>query len=791
MKFSEKWLREWIDPALTTDQLVEQLTMAGLEVDSVAHAAGVFSNVVVAEIIAVAPHPDADRLRVCTVNNGTDTLPIVCGGANVRPGLKVPLANIGATLPDGITIKKGKLRGVESFGMICSTKELGLTDTSSGVMELSDSAPMGEDINFYLELDDKIIDVDLTPNRGDCLSIRGLARDLAAITSHPMEVRDENPIVKATITDTFSIIIKNPKDCPRYVGRIIRNINAHAATPAWMVERLRRGGIRAVNPVVDVINYVMLQIGQPMHAFDLHKLNDNIVVRFAKHAEKICLLNEKEVVLDENTLVIADAKNVLAVAGVMGGKDSGVTENTQDIFLESAFFNPVTISGKARKYAAFSESSHRFERGVDPAIQVYAIERLTELLLEIIGGEPGPVIEKLNLQDLPKPIEIFLNHQQIPKYLGLEIAAETVEDILQRLHMQTKKINSGWQVSVPSFRFDIERDVDLIEEIARIYGYAKVPSHYPSKIAKLPASHEMQISRLTFCECLIEHGYHEAITYSFVDPKLQKLMDSSDHMLTLLNPIAPELSVMRTSLWPGLLNAALYNQRRQQSRVRLFEIGHKFIATDDTTTEEQVIAGVVTATAMPELWSHQRSDVDFYDIKGDVEALLQLTNRFDEYMFVAAPHAALHPGQASEILHKDKTVGYLGRLHPKIEKELDIQAPVYLFELQLDTLLQAKLPKFKELSKFPGIRRDIAIVVEKTTTAQQIQETIRQASGNLLTEMNIFDVYTGPGIQNDKKSLALALILQHTDRTLVDNEADEFIQNILSVLKDKLNAEIR
>jgi phenylalanyl-tRNA synthetase beta chain len=793
MKFSEQWLRKWVNPALSTQQMCDQLTMAGLEVDSVEPAAGDFTEVVVARVESLEKHPDADKLNVCQVSDGKETLQIVCGAANVREGLIIPLAKVGAVLPGNFIIKPAKLRGVESFGMLCSEKELGLADSAEGLMELPADAPLGENLRTYLQLDDNIIELDLTPNRGDCLSITGIARELGALNQ--CEVREQQcEPYKQTITDTFPVEIQAQDACTHYAGRVIKGINRKAQTPMWMLEDLRRSGIRGLSPVVDITNYVMLELGQPMHAFDLQKLNGKITVRFAKKSEKITLLDGKSIELQKNTLVIADDSRALAVAGIMGGKDSAVDDTTTDIFLESAFFKPESIAGQARSYGLHTDSSHRFERGVDTQMQVHAIECATELILEICGGEIGPVAEHKTASHDEEQLPIHLRLDQIKRVLGIELAVEEVTEIFQRLGMEVKVFSDGWLVKSPSFRFDIQIEADLLEEVVRVYGYNNIPRTRPSYHAIIQAQPEVKNSLNELKRCLVNRGYFEAISYSFVDPKWQQILDPQAQTIALANPLSSEMSVMRTTMWAGLLNALKHNVNRQQARVRLFETGLCFKpdaekAGIDAITQEPMFAGVICGDIHHEQWAEQSRKIDFFDIKADVEALLAYSAC--DSVFEAAEHPALHPGQSACIKQNGKIVGWIGALHPQVQKTLDIDQRVYVFELKQYAIAENKLPAFSALSRFPEVRRDLAILVDEAIPVADILSAIEASSSDLIKETQLFDIYQGKGVEEGRKSVAFGLILQEFSRTLTDNEVDTEIQNIVSTLNQQFAATLR
>ncbi len=791
MKFSEQWLREWVNPPLNTQQLTEQLTMAGLEIESVAPVAGEFSNVVIGLVKQATQHPDAERLRVCQVDIGkNEQLTIVCGAANVRADLKVPVALVGATLPNGLKIKSAKLRGIESQGMICSVAELALAETSTGIMELPEDAPIGEELRTWMHLDDTMIDMHVTPNRGDCLSIAGIAREIAVLNNCDFQSPPMH-IVAATIQDQFPITVLDPVDCPRYLGRVIRNIDTKAKTPAWMIEKLRRSGLRNIHPIVDVTNYVLLELGQPLHAFDLSKIKESIVVRLARANEILVLLDGQEITLDDKTLVIADQQNPLALAGIMGGLTSAVSEQTTDIFLESAFFDPIMIAGRARRYGLNTDSAYRFERGVDPHLSSTAIERATQLIIEITGGQAGPINEMINKDNLPKPRSILLRESRLKRVLGLGVPKENIEQILSRLGMELKAEGDAWQVIPPSYRFDINLEEDLIEEVIRIYGYHKIPTkHLQAELHFIPQpEEEIPLDRLR--QILIDRGYHEAITYSFVAPKAQQLIEPNLKPLALVNPISSDLSVMRTSLWPGLLDTVTYNQNRQQGRVRLFETGLRFIPDKNGLKQERVIAGVICGDLLPEQWATSRRPVDFFDLKGDLQTLFALSGFGEAFSFIKESHPALHPGQTSAILYAGQVVGYAGALHPALLQQLDLAGPVYLFEVLLQPLTQKVLPEFKAISKFPAIRRDISFVVKQTFTVKQILEVVFQSAGEWLNNLFLFDVYQGKGVEEGFRSLALGLLWQHPSRTLVDDEVNELMTKVITALKENFAITLR
>lgn len=791
MKFSEQWLRSWVSPQVSRDELVARLSMAGLEVDSVTPVAGAFSGVVVGEVLSTEQHPDADKLRVCQVSNGSETFQVVCGAPNVRPGLKIPFAMIGAELPGDFKIKKAKLRGVESFGMLCSASELQISDENAGLMELAADAPVGQDIRAYLGLDDVVIELGLTPNRGDCLNMSGLAREVGALYAAPVTPVAISPVAP-THDEVRPVDVLAPKACPRYLGRVVRNVDLSKPTPLWMVERLRRADVRSIDAAVDITNYVMLELGQPMHAFDLAEINGGIRVRMAEEGEKLVLLDGQEVSLRGDTLVIADHSRALAIAGVMGGEHSGVSDKTRDLFLEAAFFDTIAVAGKARSYGLHTDSSHRFERGVDWQLARQAMERATALLLEVVGGEAGPIIEAVSEADLPSVAPVILRAERIAQMLGMEMDAAEVERLLTALGLGVTSIAPGqWKVAVPSHRFDISLEVDLIEELGRLYGYNRLPVRYPQARLAPRARAESAVELPALRRLLVARGYQEAITYSFIDPKWFELFNPGAKPLMLANPISNDMAAMRSSLWPGLVKALQHNLNRQQSRVRLFESGLRFVGQLEGLKQEAMIAGVVCGKRLPEAWAHGREGVDFYDAKADVEALLGAAGALDAFSFVPGEHPALHPGQTARIERDGKLVGYLGAIHPELAKSLDLDQPVYLFELVLAEVMSGRLPTFSELSRFPEVRRDLAVLVDREVAAEAVLDTIREAAGEWLTDLRLFDVYHGKGIDPLRKSLAVGLTWQHPSRTLNDDEVNTTTQNIVTSLEGRFNATLR
>lgn len=786
MKFSEQWLREWVELGVDTDDLAAQLTMAGLEVDAIEAVAGQFSGVVVAEITATEPHPDAEKLQVCQVSDGAETLQIVCGAANARPGIKVALAKIGAILPGDFKIKKAKLRGVESFGMLCAEQELGLAEQSDGLFELPADAPVGVCVRSYLDLNDSVIELGLTPNRADCLSIRGVAREAAVLNDMPF-VDHGNASVPVTTDEIFPIDIQAWDDCPRYVGRVIRNVDVSQPSPLWLQQKLQRAGLRSIDAVVDVTNFVMLELGQPMHAFDLAKLDGGIVVRKAAPGESLALLDGQTIELKEGSLVIADQSKPLALAGIMGGEPSSVTGSTVDLFLEAAFFAPAAIAGRARSYGLHTDSSHRFERGVDYRLPIRAMERATALIAEICGGDVGPAVE-VDGDTLPQASAILLREQRIEKVLGMALLPKDVEAILGGLGMTAERCESGWQVMPPSWRFDIAIEVDLLEELARIYGYNQLPVRPVRSDLQIKAAPESKRPLTKVRQQLLSRGYQELITYSFIDPAVQSDFDDRP-AVSLRNPISSDMAVMRTSLMPGLIKAAQHNSKRQQSRLRFFESGLRFVGAGAGSSQIPGIAGLLSGRRHPESWSAGGELVDFYDLKGDVESLL--SNNGKPLTFQPAQHKALHPGQSADVLLDGEVVGVIGALHPSLQRKFDFTNPVYLFEISIDSVVAQREISFRELSKFPEVRRDLAVLVDREVPAQAVLDAVHAAAGAYLVNLKLFDIYQGKGIDPERKSLALGLTFRESSRTLNEEEVNQSVEAVVLRLKEAFGATLR
>jgi phenylalanyl-tRNA synthetase beta chain len=789
MKFSEQWLREWVNPSISSDELVAQITLAGLEVDGVEPAAGEFSGVIVGQIVSAEQHPNADKLRVCQVSDGTANTQVICGAPNARVGIKVAFATVGAVLPGNFKIKKAKLRQEDSLGMLCSAAELEINDENDGIMELAVDAPLGADIREYLNLNDKIIDVDLTPNRGDCLSIAGLAREVGVLNSIDITAPEHTELAPQ-IEDVFPVRVNAAEHCPRFLGRVLNNIDISQPSPLWLQEKLRRCDLRSIDPVVDVTNYILMEMGQPMHAYDLDKVNGSIIVRMAGQGENLTLLDGQKVELTNETLVIADSEGVLGMAGIMGGADTGVSAATSNIFLEAAFFNPITIAGKARSYGLHTDASHRFERGVDYDQQRKAMDRATMLLQSIVGGEAGPIVEQVSAEHLPSLNEVTLRKARLESLLAYKIDDQKVLDILTRLGLNLVSSNDeSWTFTAPSWRFDIAIEADLVEEVARVYGYNNLPSTNPVASMEIPAKPEVERPLSILRRHMVSRGYQEAITYSMVEPGLLAKFDNINKPVALVNPISADMAVMRTSLWPGLVQALQHNQNRQQARVRLFETGQRFIPSDQGLQQQDVFAGLIYGARHPESWHGKDEPVDYFDAKGDLESLLDIGGQ--SFSFEAAEHLALHPGQSAAIKFGDTTIGYLGAMHPGLLKDLDLNGPVFMFEVDLASISMGLLPAYQTLSKYPEMRRDLAIVLDQQISVAKVTGYIQSSAGDWLKTVRLFDVYQGQGIEPGQKSLALGLTWQHPERTLTDDEVNQWVEQVVKDLSQHAGASLR
>ncbi|MCB1866925.1 MAG: phenylalanine--tRNA ligase subunit beta [Chromatiales bacterium] len=791
MRFSETWLREWVDPPIDTEALCARLSMAGLEVDAVDPVAAPFSGIVAGHIRSIGPHPQADRLRICQIDVGeAEPLAIVTNATNVVEGMCVPVARVDAVLADGTRIKLAKLRGVDSPGMLCSGVELGIAEESAGILALPANIAPGTDVRSALGLDDHSIELDLTPNRADCLGVAGIAREIGALTESP--VREAAvAAVDETIADRFDVRVDAKAACPRYLGRVVRGIDPRAPTPLWITERLRRSGLRSLGAAVDVTNYVLLELGQPMHAFDLGKLAGGVVVRAAGEGEALELLNGQSVNLRRGTLVIADHARPLALAGVMGGAGSAVTDATTDVFLECAFFAPEHISGVARSYGLATDSSHRFERGVDPALQLRAMQRATELLTTIAGGRVGPIVEVSSAEAATHGTPIALRAERIGRLLGIEIPADAVVGILGRLGMQVATTATGWNVRAPSWRFDIAIEADLIEELARVYGYDRIPAAERTTFNAAATADETRLDLVRVRQRLIARGWQEVVTYSFVAPKLLARLAPALEAVELANPLSAEMSVMRTSLLPGLVSTAQYNRNRQQERLRIFESGLCFRREAGAIVQSPMLGGLLAGAALPEQWAAADTGADVFDLKAEVEAILAFAGGAAAYRFEPwTGHAALHPGRTARILRAAEPIGWIGTLHPALAGELDLPGAC-VFEFELDRLAPGRRPSYASLSKFPAIRLDLAMIVPRGTAWEALAATVRATAGSRLQALNLFDVYAGDKIEVDKKSLAFSLILQDFSRTLTDDDVAAVRASVVGRCREEHGAELR
>jgi phenylalanyl-tRNA synthetase beta chain len=797
MQFPESWLRALVNPPLSTEELCHLLTMAGLEVEESRAATPDFQGVVVARVLSTEKHPDADKLKLCKVDTGSanGVLQIVCGAPNVAPGMVVPCALVGAKLP-GIEIKKAKVRGVESFGMMCSARELGMSEDHGGLLALPDDAPIGTDIRKYLNLDDTLITLKLTPNRADCLSLTGIAREVAALTGAPLTLPAIELVAQA-IDDTRGIVLDAPDACPRYCGRIVRGVSARAPTPDWMKQRIERCGIRSISALVDVTNYVMLELGQPLHAFDDAELSGAIHVRYPNSGEKLLLLNEQTVTPSADTALIADEQKPLALAGIMGGEHSGIADTTTDLFLECAFFTPTAIAGKARALGFSSDASHRYERGVDFELQRRAIERATQLIVDICGGKPGPVTEAVSAKHLPARLPVRLRSARAVKVLGIPLSADQIGKLLAGLGTKIERQGEGDQVSFivtpPSHRFDMEIEEDLIEEIARIYGYDNIPAPPPkAQLAMLPLP-ENRRGPMAVRHLLAERGYFEVVTMSFVDAAWEADFAGNAKPIQLANPIASHMGVMRTTLIGGLVGVLSANRKRQTERVRIFEIGRVFSRDPDGLPvkgfhQPQRIGGLWAGSALPEQWGAPTRAVDFYDMKGDIEALLAVPPRLT---FTKANHPALHPGRAATVSLDGKEIGFVGELHPQWVQKYELGTAPVVFELDLGAWLATAMPAYREVSRFPAVTRDLALTVARDQPLASLLTALRATGSGIVQDVELFDVYQGKGLPEGQKSLAFRVVMQHTERTLGDAEVEAAVAQLVEIAGNKFGAALR
>jgi phenylalanyl-tRNA synthetase beta chain len=788
MKASISWLKSLCPTDLSIDDIVRRLTMAGLEVDGVEPASKPWTHVVVGEVLSVTQHPDADKLNVCEVTDGESTYQVVCGATNVRAGLKVPFARVGAVIGDDFRIQQAKLRGVDSHGMLCGADELGLSDERDGLMELPDHAVTGSDVADLLSLPDHVVEVDLTPNRGDCLSITGLARELGVLSQTTVRTVDCEAVDPES-DETHDVHLSAPEGCPCYVGRVIEHVDVTKPTPMWMVERLRRSGIRSIDAIVDITNYVMLELGQPMHAFDRDQLVGEIDVRMAHPGEQLVLLDGKTLTLSDDVLVIADQEKALALAGIMGGEHSGISERTTTVFLESAYFAPITIAGKARRYGLHTDASARFERGVDWQLAERACQRATALILDICGGVPGPVMITDNEQALPTLQVVTLTHARIKQQLKIELASETIQQMLQALGFDVDVTSDGFRCVAPSWRFDIAIEQDLIEEIARIYGYNNLPTSLPAQALTMAAVPEAETPLMRLKHYLVDQDIQEVVTYSFVDPAMQALLGDGVEGVRLANPIASNLAEMRRSLMPGLVEAVRHNVNRQAPRVRVFETGQCFVSSDDQLDQSERLGIALYGQQAPLHFSGDRL-VDFFDLKGIVDGL-EIVNGGGSLSWSSGEHPALAPGQTARVSINGQSIGIVGRLHPRLARELDLPKPLFLADLNLSPLLSGQVTAFKAISRYPRVLRDLAVVVDDSIAWQQIVDAVKSLGDSRIQSVELFDVYRGTGVPEGRQSLALSLSLQDPEKTLDDVAIQEMVNQVVRTLGEQTGAELR
>jgi phenylalanyl-tRNA synthetase beta chain len=788
MIITEQWLRQWVDTELSVNEIADMLTLAGLEVDSVEAIKLPNVKVIVGEIISAAPHPDADRLQVCQVNDGKEVFQVVCGAKNVRAGIKVPYAIIGAELPD-VKIKKAKLRGVESFGMLCSGEELGLHSSINGLLELPDDMRTGQPLVDAMGGIDHAINIDLTPNRGDCLSVLGLARELRVLQGSEIKSLPTAAVKLASVAEV-SLENREKQSCTAYRARVIEGIDRGAVTPLWMAERLRRSGIKPINPVVDVTNYVMLETGQPLHGFDRRQVGDGIVIRNASSGEKLLLLNGDEVKLSTDTLLIVNTDGQpLAIAGVIGGETSGVYDDTDDVVLEAAHFSRTAVAGKAREYGVSTDSSHRYERGVDPLLGHFAIEYATRLMQEICGGKAGPIVEDSG--PTLKPAKVSLRYDYLSELLGFSIPESEVHELLCRISTDVISTESGWTITAPSYRHDMAYEADLVEEVARVFGYDRIPIKLPNLVPSSPIAREGDIDISAMRRTMIARDYNETISYSFIDPEWDADYGSGETPVILANPLSENLSVMRTSLLPGLLNSAVLNVNRQVDRIRLFEIGGTYRLSGKETIETQRLGALCCGSFLPFSWEGNVRLTDLFDVKSELEAILCLTQFTNSFTFSKLGHKPLAENQVLGIYTNGEKVGWLGRLQPVIERKLGFESPVYAFELRLDRLNSQQLARYHPISKLPAVKRDLALVVNSDVAAGDVEETIKSVCGDELVSIELFDVYQGDNVPDGSKSLAYRITLQSISKTLAEEDIDLVVSELLRQLEKVHSATLR
>ena len=794
MKITYQWLGDFTEVAVNAEQLAAELTLSGLEVESVTAVASAFSGVVVGEVLSCERHPNAEKLSLCQVTtDGANRLQIICGAGNVRSGLKVAVAQAGAGLPNGVLIKRVKLRGLESEGMLCSARELGLSDSHEGILELPAGAPLNEDLRDTLKLDDCVLEVNATPNRGDCMSVFGIARDYTA--ARQRRYLSYAPKRVAAQSDAVFPVSLESVACPVFASRVVRGVRADAQAPLWMQERLRRVGSNSISAIVDISNYVMLELGHPLHAYDLAELSGGIVVRMAKRDERIALLNGNEYTLDDDFLVIADARGPVGLAGIMGGRATAISAKTTDVLIEAAHFVPEIVAGRARKLGLFTDAAQRFERGVDPELAAAAIERATDLLLQCAGGVAGPVQLSRVSQARAQETWVPLRRARLGRLLGAVVGDADVQSVLTSITDRVETTGDGWSVRRPSHRFDIRIEADLIEEVARLVGYEHIAEQHALAPQIAGAAPEGRVSQERILTAVADRGYREVITYTFVDPALQRLLFPDAPALGLANPLSADMSEMRVSLWTGLLQACRENMRRQQKRIRLFEVGKKFLVErsgqDASLREVESLAGIATGTRLPEQWGSAQEPIDFFDLKADLLEVLALAGDPSQIRFEAESLPCLHPGRAARIYRDATPIGWLGELHPRIAKAEDLAAPAFVYELEIESAFISNPIKFKEISKYPSLRRDLAVVVDEHVPLAVLRENVTVSASGLLRELRVFDIYRGPSIENGRKSIALGLILQDSSRTLADVDADAVVRDVIARLRDVLSATIR
>jgi phenylalanyl-tRNA synthetase beta chain len=790
VKVTYHWLQDFVAVDVPPAALARQLTEAGLEVESVSPVAPPFSGVVVGKVLTCGRHPGAEKLSVCEVTtDGSNRLQIICGAPNVRAGLSVAVAIVGAKLPNDVTIRPANLRGLESHGMLCSARELGLGSEHDGILELDTQLALNRDLREALDLDDSVLEVNATPNRGDCMSVFGIARDYAAAQQRRYLSYVPKPIAAAS-SEVIPARSEAGDACPRFATRVIRGIKPGMKSPPWLAERLRRIGINSISLIVDATNYVMSELGQPLHAFDLGKLSADLHVRWARQAERVTLLDDKEYMLDGKFLVVADSSGALGLAGIMGGRSTAISDATTDVLLEAAHWQPQIIAAGSRRLGLFTDAAQRFERGVDPALPVAALERASALILECGGGMAGPVrVEEFSPSRGAQAV--LLRRDRLARLLGATVADEDVRAVMGAISGTVDTVPGGWRVAAPSHRFDIRIEADLIEEVARLRGFDSIPEQHAMAPQVAGFCGEGSVSNERVLQAIIDRGYREAITYAFVDPALQAQIFPDQAGLALLNPISAELAVMRISLWPGLIQACRENLHRQQSRVRLFEIGRKYIVTDGGLSEIDTLSAIATGARLPEQWGSARDAADFFDVKSDIDALLALTGAGDAYRYEEVQTSCLRPGRAARIFRGDVPVGLVGELHPQLVRSLGLNITPLLFDLEIEPCFRSKILKYEHISKFPSVRRDLAVVVDEGVSFAKLRENVNVSASGLLTELRIFDVYRGPGIDSGRKSVALGLILQDSSRTLTDMDADAVVTAVMARLRDVLSATIR